>query len=60
MLEALVIIAALGGLDLILWLLDHRRQKKQIDLLESIWTELALRNAAEESAHHTEKEPEKK
>ncbi|HXE91685.1 MAG TPA: hypothetical protein VNK82_12070 [Terriglobales bacterium] len=60
MLEALVIIAALGGLELILWLADHRRQKKQIELLEAIWTELALLNVAEESAHPTEREPEKK
>jgi len=48
MLEAIVIIIALGGLELILWCLDHRQQKKQIELLDSIWAELAIRNSAEE------------
>jgi len=48
MLEALVIIAALGGLEFILWSVDHRQQKKQVDLLDSIWAELAIRNSAEE------------
>ncbi|MFB3915592.1 MAG: hypothetical protein ACE14M_02605 [Terriglobales bacterium] len=48
MLEALVIILALGGLEVILWSLDHRQQKKQIELLDSIWAELAIRNSAEE------------
>jgi hypothetical protein len=28
--------------------LDHRQQKKQIELLDSIWAELAIRNSAEE------------
>jgi len=50
MLEAIVIIVALGGLELILWCLDHRQQKKQIELLDSIWAELAIRNSAEEEA----------
>lgn len=50
MLEAIVIIVALGGLELILWYLDHRQQKKQIELLDSIWAELAIRNSAEEEA----------
>lgn len=50
MLEAVVIIIALGGLELILWYLDHRQQKKQIELLDSIWAELAIRNSAEEEA----------
>jgi hypothetical protein len=54
MLEAFVIIVALGGLELILWYLDHRQQKKQIDLLDSIWAELAIRNAMQEEA---EKQP---
>jgi hypothetical protein len=48
MLEAIVIIVALGGLELILWYLDHRQQKKQIELLDSIWAELAIRNSVEE------------
>lgn len=48
MLEALVIIVALGGLEVVLWIFDHRQQKKQIELLDSIWTELAIRNSAEE------------
>lgn len=48
MLEALVIIVALGGLEVVLWLLDQRHQKKQIELLESIWSELAIRNSLEE------------
>jgi hypothetical protein len=48
MVEALVIIAALGGLEFILWSIDHRQQKKQIDLLDSIWAELAIRNSLEE------------
>lgn len=50
MLEAIVIIVALGGLELILWYFDHRQQKKQIELLDSIWAELAIRNSAEEEA----------
>lgn len=48
MLEALVIIIALGGLEIVLWYMDHRQQKKQIELLDSIWAELAIRNSAEE------------
>ena len=48
MLEAIVIIVALGGLELILWYLDHRQQNKQIELLDSIWAELAIRNSVEE------------
>lgn len=50
MLEAVVIIVALGGLELVLWSIDHRQQKKQIELLDSIWAELAIRNSAEEEA----------
>lgn len=56
MLEAFVIIVALGGLELILWYLDHGQQKKQIDLLDSIWAELAIRNSMQEEA---EPQPEK-
>ncbi len=48
MLEAIVIIVALGGLEIILWYLDHREQRKQIELLDSIWAELAIRNSVEE------------
>ena len=48
MLEAFVIIVALGGLEFILWHLDRREQRKQIELLDSIWAELAIRNSTEE------------
>ncbi len=48
MLEALVIILALGGLELVLWYFDRRQQNRQIELLDSIWTELAIRNSDEE------------
>ena len=51
MLEALVIIVALGGLEIVLWYFDRREQKKEIDLLESIWAELAIRNSVEEEPH---------
>ncbi len=55
MLEALVIIIALGGLEVILWWLDHRQQNKQIELLDSIWAELAIRNSAEEEGEAAKK-----
>ncbi len=48
MLEALVIILALGGLEVLLWYLDRKHQMKQIELLDSIWAELAIRNSVEE------------
>ena len=48
MLEAFVIIIALGGLEIILWYLDRRDQRKQIELLDSIWAELAIRNSTED------------
>jgi hypothetical protein len=48
MLEAVIIIVALGGLEIVLWHLDHKQQKKAVDLLESIWAELAIRNSAED------------
>ncbi len=48
MLEAIVIIIALGGLEVLLWFLDHRQQRKQIELLDSIWAELAIRNSVED------------
>ncbi|MFB3920245.1 MAG: hypothetical protein ACE145_00905 [Terriglobia bacterium] len=50
MLEAIVIIVALGGLELILWCLGHRQQKRQLELLDSIWAELAIRNSMIEDA----------
>ncbi len=53
MLEAFVIIVALGGLEVVLWYLDHRQQNKQIELLDSIWSELAIRNSAEEEEADT-------
>jgi len=48
MLEGFVIIVALGGLEIILWYLDRREQRKEIELLDSIWAELAIRNSREE------------
>lgn len=48
MVEALIIIAALGGLEFTLWCVDHKQQKKQVELLDSIWAELAIRNSVEE------------
>ncbi len=48
MLEAVIIIVALGGLEIVLWYVDHKQQKKVVDLLDSIWAELAIRNSAEE------------
>ena len=50
MLEAFVIIVALGGLEIILWYLDHREQRKEIELLDSIWAELVIRNSEEDEA----------
>lgn len=44
MLEAIVIIVALGGLEIILWWADHKRQAEQLATLEAIWVELALLN----------------
>lgn len=44
MLEATVIIVALGGLELTLWWLDHKRQAEQLATLDAIWVELALLN----------------
>ena len=48
MFEAVVIIVALGGLEIVLWYLDHRHQKRVVELLDSIWAELAIRNAVED------------
>jgi hypothetical protein len=44
MLEALTIIVALGGLEIMLWWADHKRQQEQLETLEAIWVELALLN----------------
>ena len=44
MLEAIVIIVALGGLEIALWWADHKRQAEQLATLEAIWVELALLN----------------
>ena len=44
MLEALVIIVCLGGLEILLKIEDSRIQKKQIELLEEIASELASLN----------------
>jgi len=43
-LEAIVIIVALGGLEIALWWADHKRQAEQLATLEAIWVELALLN----------------
>jgi len=48
MLEAIVIIVALGGLELLLWQLGRREKRRELEVLDAIWTELALRNAAVE------------
>lgn len=44
MLEAIVIIIALGGLEIALWWADHKRQAEQLATLEAIRVELALLN----------------
>jgi hypothetical protein len=44
MLEAIIIIVALGGLEVALWWADQRRQREQLATLEAIWVELALMN----------------
>ena len=44
MLEAIIIIVALGGLEIALWWADHKRQAEQLATLEAIWVELALLN----------------
>lgn len=46
MTEAILIIAALGGLELTLWLLGRQQQAQQLNILESIHTQLLLRNAS--------------
>ena len=48
MLEALFIIAALGGLEFALWRIDRKGHDRQIELLDSIWTELAVLNSSQD------------
>ena len=51
MLEAIVIIIALGGLEIALWWADHKRQAEQLATLEAIWVELALLNDEKAPMH---------
>jgi len=51
MLEAIVIIIALGGLEIALWMADHKRQAEQLATLEAIWVELALLNDERSPKH---------
>jgi hypothetical protein len=57
MLEAIVIIIALGGLEIALWWADHKRQAEQLATLEAIWVELALLNE-EKGPVHSRQTPE--
>lgn len=52
--ETIAIIVTLGGLELILWLLNRRvvkryneMQRKQLEILDRILTELAIQNSEE-------------
>jgi hypothetical protein len=54
MLEAIVIIIALGGLEIALWMADHKRQAEQLATLEAIWVELALLNEEERAPKRSE------
>ena len=51
MLEAIIIIIALGGLEITLWWADHKRQADQLATLEAIWVELAILNEDTPSRH---------
>ena len=51
MLEAIIIIIALGGLEIALWWADHKRQRDQLETLEAIWVELALLNEGNVRIH---------
>lgn len=51
MLEAIIIIIALGGLEIALWWADHKRQQDQLETLEAIWVELALLNEGNVRIH---------
>lgn len=52
--ETIAIIVTLGGLEFTLWLLDrraakedHEMQRKQLEILDGILTELAIQNSEE-------------
>jgi hypothetical protein len=52
--ETIAIIASLGGLEFVLWLLNRRAAKldremqhKQLEILDGILTELAIQNSEE-------------
>ena len=52
--ETIAIIVTLGGLEFTLWLLDrhaakrdHEMQRKQLEILDGILTELAIQNSKE-------------
>lgn len=54
--ETIAIIASLGGLELTLWLLsrraaklDREMQRKQLEILDGILTELAIQNSEDTS-----------
>ena len=54
--ETIAIILTLGGLEFTLWLLDrraaradHEMQRKQLEILDGILTELAIQNSEEVS-----------
>ncbi len=54
--ETIAIIVTLGGLELTLWLLDkraakldHEMQRKQLEILDGILTELAIQNSEDVS-----------
>jgi len=53
--ETIAIIASLGGLELTLWLLgrhaqraDREMQRKQLEILDGILTELAIQNSQDD------------
>jgi hypothetical protein len=50
--EALVIILALGGLEIVLWWIGHEEVKKQTELLEEIAVSLSLRETNEPAEHN--------
>ena len=61
--ETIAIIASLGGLELTLWLLSRRAQKadremqrKQLEILDGILTELAIQNSQDTAANEWESE----
>jgi len=59
MLEAIAIIVSLGGLELVLWLLDRKELREQTALLEEIAVSLSLREANEpEMRSRVVREPE--